>query len=201
MKIYLLFFADFVRAFSRAFADAKYNFCLRRIAAQKERDARDFARWLVDMGLPTPQQLAEQATKHILEEVSRTRRLRFRRWNTVQPEPTKGDLAMSRSSLYGSNYPPGCSGPPDYQDYPCDVCGGIPDGDPESHYTCICPECPVCGATGDPDCYAWHGLRRSEEQKFGRECTKRLLENERFKEAQFLKQLSMWRPLMGPGAN
>jgi len=27
------------------------------------------------------------------------------------------------------------------------VCGLMPDGD------CICPECPECGATGDPHCY------------------------------------------------
>lgn len=30
---------------------------------------------------------------------------------------------------------------------PCDVCGEFVD-------SCICPECPECGAQGDPHCYA-----------------------------------------------
>lgn len=30
----------------------------------------------------------------------------------------------------------------------CELCGGVPDGD-----TCVCPECPVCHAYGDPTCY------------------------------------------------
>jgi hypothetical protein len=33
-------------------------------------------------------------------------------------------------------------------DQPCEVCGGNPDTD-----ECICPECPVCEAYGDPYCY------------------------------------------------
>ena len=39
----------------------------------------------------------------------------------------------------------------------CAVCGNDP-GD------CVCPECPVCGDAGNPDCYPGHGLERSEEQ-------------------------------------
>jgi hypothetical protein len=54
--------------------------------------------------------------------------------------------------IFGWSYPAGCSGPP-YDDIPelCEVCGLNPD-------RCTCPECPVCGMVGDPDCQADHGL-------------------------------------------
>ena len=50
-------------------------------------------------------------------------------------------------------------GTPDYLDAPCTVCGAAPED-------CVCPECPKCGAAGDPACYAagGHGLERTEEQ-------------------------------------
>ncbi len=35
---------------------------------------------------------------------------------------------------------------PDLRDYPCEVCG-LEAGQ------CICPECPACHETGDPECY------------------------------------------------
>lgn len=43
----------------------------------------------------------------------------------------------------------------------CQVCGTMDD--------CICPECPVCGVPGEPDCYkpetdGGHGLEKTEEQ-------------------------------------
>lgn len=38
----------------------------------------------------------------------------------------------------------------------CQVCGFEPDNG------CECPECPVCGCIGDPDCYSLHGLARPE---------------------------------------
>ena len=61
--------------------------------------------------------------------------------------------------IFGWDYPPGChSVPGDEPDPPCDICGGDPDGD------CICPECPECGANGDPICYDQHGLVRSQAQ-------------------------------------
>ena len=60
--------------------------------------------------------------------------------------------------IFGWSYPPGCSGPPDYGDYPCPVCGGKNDDD------CICPECQECGDFGNPECYEKHGLVRSQEQ-------------------------------------
>ena len=44
--------------------------------------------------------------------------------------------------------------PPDPGDFPCDVCGLFPDDD------CVCPECPVCGAYGDPACYLDNELYR-----------------------------------------
>lgn len=59
--------------------------------------------------------------------------------------------------------------PPDYDDYPCEVCGEFEDN-------CICPECPVCGNVGYPGCYRDHGkrnLKRSEIQKFYLECNQR----------------------------
>ncbi len=40
-----------------------------------------------------------------------------------------------------------------YYDEPeiaCEICGKDP-GD------CVCPECPLCGVTGDPDCYGKFG--------------------------------------------
>lgn len=72
---------------------------------------------------------------------------------------------MSRS-IFGWSYPPGCSGPPDDDEGPCEVCGLAVDD-------CICPECLVCGAYGDPYCYLEHGLRRTEEQKFSLEVAER----------------------------
>lgn len=44
--------------------------------------------------------------------------------------------------------------PPDPR---CDVCGNVSDD-------CVCPECPVCGTPGDPECYTNHGMERTEEQ-------------------------------------
>lgn len=40
---------------------------------------------------------------------------------------------------------------PGEEDYYCDICGGIPGGD-----SCKCPECPVCGFAGNPDCVGNH---------------------------------------------
>jgi hypothetical protein len=53
-------------------------------------------------------------------------------------------------SIFGWSYPPGAANDPNAPwnqgDGPCDVCGEPVDA-------CICPECPVCGAQGDPACY------------------------------------------------
>ena len=68
-----------------------------------------------------------------------------------------------KQSIFGWSYPPGCSGPPGYEEFPCEVCGGVDDHD------CICPECPECGDIGSWYCYLNHGLKRNEEQKFFRE--------------------------------
>jgi hypothetical protein len=43
-------------------------------------------------------------------------------------------------------------------DFPCAVCGGF------LGESCICPECPVCGDTGNPYCYRFHGLVHTVEQ-------------------------------------
>lgn len=47
---------------------------------------------------------------------------------------------------FGWSYPPGCSGPPDQDEGPCEVCGLSVDD-------CICPVCPACQGQGDPACY------------------------------------------------
>jgi hypothetical protein len=64
---------------------------------------------------------------------------------------------MTRS-IFGWSYPPGCSGPPDQDEAPCDVCG-------QSIENCACPECPKCGAVGDPNCYDKHGLELTVKPK------------------------------------
>ena len=64
-------------------------------------------------------------------------------------------------SIFGWSYPPGCSGPPDIPEGPCEVCG-MPLDD------CICPECSTCGTQGDPKCYLEHGLVRNQDQIDGR---------------------------------
>lgn len=54
-------------------------------------------------------------------------------------------------SLFGSSYPPGCSGTPfDASDGPCEICG-------DEAGSCKCPECPGCGTAGDPECYGKAG--------------------------------------------
>lgn len=60
--------------------------------------------------------------------------------------------------VFGGSYPPGCSGPPE-ADFTCGVCGRD-----QELGQCICPECPECGAQGDPECYEVHGLIRTQEQ-------------------------------------
>ena len=76
--------------------------------------------------------------------------------------------------IFGWSYPPGVSSVPgDEPDPPCEVCGGF-----EWDETCLCPECPVCYAYGDPFCYIEHGLRRTEEQKFQLEANNRKWEYE-----------------------
>lgn len=64
---------------------------------------------------------------------------------------------------FGWSLPPGCGILPGEEEYPCDVCGGMPEKD------CICPGCPVCGSYGNPDCYVGsgaidHGLKKTQEQ-------------------------------------
>jgi hypothetical protein len=68
---------------------------------------------------------------------------------------------MSRS-IFGWSYPPGCSGPPDESEGPCDVCGN-------SVENCLCHECPKCGSVGDPRCYQDHGLVRTQGQRVCRQ--------------------------------
>jgi len=46
--------------------------------------------------------------------------------------------------------------PPDQGNDFCDVCGNSIDN-------CICPECPVCGSSGDPKCYPAHMTKSGEQ--------------------------------------
>jgi hypothetical protein len=67
-----------------------------------------------------------------------------------------------RSGIFGWSLPPGVTmNDIDPPERPCEVCG-IEAGN------CICPECPVCGEAGNPECYEAHGLVRTPEQIAGR---------------------------------
>jgi len=44
-------------------------------------------------------------------------------------------------SIFGWSYPPGCSGPPEPDEQPCDICW-------RSIEDCTCPECQTCGVQG-----------------------------------------------------
>jgi hypothetical protein len=52
---------------------------------------------------------------------------------------------------FGWSYPPGCTGTPFDEDYPCEICGQFDD-------KCCCPICWLCGSVGDIFCYKEHGL-------------------------------------------
>jgi len=63
---------------------------------------------------------------------------------------------------FGWSYPPGVTRLPWDEPTPCEVCGKDVD-------SCVCPECPVCGACGDFHCYETtaskgHGMIPNEEQ-------------------------------------
>ena len=85
------------------------------------------------------------------------------------------------SRLFGWSYPPGCNSTPFDEEYPCEICGEMPDD-------CICPECPICGSTGDPDCYRGHGMQRNEIQKFNLEVNERLWAKETERENKYYEQ-------------
>lgn len=57
-------------------------------------------------------------------------------------------------NVFGWSYPPGCSGPPDHDEGPCEVCGLAVDD-------CKCVECPECSEFGNPRCYGTHLPMRS----------------------------------------
>jgi hypothetical protein len=76
--------------------------------------------------------------------------------------------------LFGWSYPPGCSGPPD-DDIICEIClKNVDKGE------CVCPECPVCGEYGDPECYLKGHMEVNDEQiKMNKEETAKLIEEAR----------------------
>lgn len=64
------------------------------------------------------------------------------------------------SRMFGWSLPPGVTQrmiDEQCEDGPCAVCGRSIDA-------CLCPECPTCGAQGDPSCYDHHDLTRSAFQ-------------------------------------
>jgi len=67
-------------------------------------------------------------------------------------------------------------------EYPCEICGNYIDD-------CICPECPICGGVGDPNCYKKHGLIVSEEQKKSLAKRKKLDEEERKEDNKYWESL------------
>jgi len=64
-------------------------------------------------------------------------------------------------SKFGFSYPAGVSSR-DIDDMigPCETCG-LPIDD------CICPECPVCGESGNTFCYDNKHLRYTRQQRLG----------------------------------
>jgi len=78
---------------------------------------------------------------------------------------------------FGWSYPPGCSGPPEDYEGPCEVCGRIWD-------LCICSPCPVCGEVGNIDCYIreepykGHWMILTEEQIQSKKDSDRIAELE-----------------------
>lgn len=61
-------------------------------------------------------------------------------------------------SIFGWSYPPGCSSTPFDEPCICEVCW-------QSDISCDCPECPICGEIGRPECYDEGHLVLSEERK------------------------------------
>lgn len=74
--------------------------------------------------------------------------------------------------IFGWSYPPGCDGPPDDYEHPCDCCG-LECGQ------CICPECPECGDVGNTDCYRDGFLSYTPEQLKGQAELKARIEPDR----------------------
>lgn len=115
--------------------------------------------------------------------------------------------------IFGWSYPPGAANDPNapynQTEGPCEVCGQDIYGD------CVCPECPVCGATGDPACYddtenqefvdgAWqtvektepsHGLIRSFAQVALRAQLDQLIEEDAERDTQLYEELERDRKL------
>jgi hypothetical protein len=60
--------------------------------------------------------------------------------------------------IFGWSYPPGCSGGPYDEPVICEVCY-------QSDTTCDCPECPVCGEFGRPECYEEGHLTLTPERE------------------------------------
>ena len=95
--------------------------------------------------------------------------------------------------IFNWSYPPGCNlVPGDEPDPPCEVCGQSPDD-------CICPECRVCHAHGNPDCYddLWigggHGMKRSLEQQIGKLELEIAIDRENLrKQEDYLAEMKTW---------
>ena len=63
------------------------------------------------------------------------------------------------TTKFGWSYPPGVSTLPwDVATF-CEVCCKDPEGSADNNTLCVCEECPVCEAFGDPGCYKSHGMK------------------------------------------
>lgn len=60
-------------------------------------------------------------------------------------------------SKFGWSLPAGCDVLPGEETGYCEVCG-------KTEYTCVCPECVICGEVGNKKCYEEHGMVVTEEQ-------------------------------------
>lgn len=61
---------------------------------------------------------------------------------------------------FGWSLPPGVSTLPGEESHPCETCGLGEDD-------CICPECPVCGESGNTYCYEKKHLTYNKKQLLG----------------------------------
>ncbi len=76
--------------------------------------------------------------------------------------------------------PPACL----TEEGPCGCCGKTE--------SCICPECPCCGISGDPACYEKHGLKYSKAQLIGQsELRTKILEDALADEERYRHELEI----------
>jgi hypothetical protein len=96
--------------------------------------------------------------------------------------------------IFGWSYPPGAANDPNApynqtDDGPCDVCGKAIDD-------CICPECDVCGETGNTECYDEHMVRTQQQIDSRAEAERQWTEQARAEaeaEAAYIEEQKNWK--------